>query len=45
MIRGEIRCVSFSSLTCSGSPAVSKVSKPRSGHPLVEFVIESGMDS
>ena len=26
--------------TCSLSPAVGKVSKPRWGHPLVEFVIE-----
>ena len=25
--------------TCSLSPAVGKVSKPRRGHPLVEFVI------
>ena len=25
--------------TCSLSPAVGKVSKPRWGHPLVEFVI------
>ena len=29
--------------TCSLSPAVGKVSKPRSGHPLVEFVIEVQM--
>ena len=26
--------------TCSLSPAVGKVTKPRWGHPLVEFVIE-----
>ena len=32
-------CVSFSLLTCSRSPAVGKVSKPRRGHPLVESVI------
>ena len=30
--------------TCSLSPAVGKVGMPRRGHPLVEFVIESGMD-
>ena len=29
--------------TCSLSPAVGKVSKPRWGHPLVEFVIEVQM--
>ena len=29
--------------TCSLSPAVGKVSKPRWGHPLVEFVIEVEM--
>ena len=29
--------------TCSLSPAVGKVSKPRRGHPLVEFVIEVQM--
>ena len=29
--------------TCSFSPAVGKVSKPRWGHPLVEFVIEVWM--
>ena len=29
--------------TCSLSPAVGKVSKPRWSHPLVEFVIEVEM--
>ena len=29
--------------TCSLSPAVGKVSKPRWGHPLVEFEIEVQM--
>ena len=29
--------------TCSHSPAVGKVSKPRWGNPLVEFVIEVQM--
>ena len=32
-------CASFHVPTCSLSPAVSKVGKPRRGHPLVEFVI------
>ena len=32
-------CASFHVPTCSLSPAVGKVSKPRRGHPLVEFVI------
>ena len=31
-------CIAFS-LTLLYSPAVSKVGKPRWGHPLVEFVI------
>ena len=32
-------CASFHVPTCSLSPAVGKVSKPRRGHPLVESVI------
>ena len=32
-------CASFHVPTCSLSPAVGKVGKPRWGHPLVEFVI------
>ena len=32
-------CASFHVPTCSLSPAVGKASKPRWGHPLVEFVI------
>ena len=32
-------CASFHVPTCSLSPAVSKVGKPRWGHPLVESVI------
>ena len=46
MIRDEIRakticftCVSCLLLHLLRSPAVVKVSKPRRGHPLVEFVI------
>ena len=46
MIRGETRakttcfaCVSCLLLHLLRSPAVGKVSKPRRGHPLVEFVI------
>ena len=32
-------CASFQVSTCSLSPAVGKVGKPRWGHPLVESVI------
>ena len=32
-------CASFHVPTCSLSPAVGKIGKPRWGHPLVEFVI------
>ena len=45
MIRGQIRVIRHSHqclvflLTLLHSPAVDKVSKPRRGHPLVEFVI------
>ena len=49
MIRGQIRVIRHThkciatffacALTCSLSPAVGKVSKPRRSHPLVEFVI------
>ena len=37
-------CVSFSSLICSRSSAVGGVSKPRRGHPLVEFLIVIGVE-
>ena len=49
MIRHTHKCIAtfFASApqvpTCSLSPAVGKVSKPRRGDPLVEFVIEVQM--
>ena len=49
MIRHTHKCIATffacASLTCplALSPAVGKVSKPRWGHPLVEFVIEVQM--
>ena len=42
MIRHTHKCI-VTFLACSLSEAVGKVSKPRRGHPLVEFVIESQM--
>ena len=51
MIRGEIRakltcfaCFSCLLLHLLPSPGVGKVSKPRRGHPLVEFVIVVWID-
>ena len=54
MISGQIRVIrhthkciatffASATLTCSLSPAVGKVSKPRRGHPPVEFVIKAQM--
>ena len=50
VIRHTHKCIatffayaSFHVPTCSLSPAVGKVGKPRWGHPLVEFVIVGQM--